>query len=975
LLNTTNSKTNGANKVVVTDNAGLINYNLLKASTTPTASYIPIANSSNKLDNNWLNNVVSSSGATDKSKFVLTNSSGKINNNLLNTTTTPTASSIPLSDSNGKINDAWLTTTVTSTPNTIVKLDSTGKLDASLIKTGLFIPMTGGEPSGNILVTRPGDSANKSLDNLKSKYPNFYGFGANSYTDGFLIGLDGSSNSNNYLVIATLDDGNEPIYVRQYGGTQGYLNMANNVAHELTLMDKDGYTSVLKLTSANDIISTNGGLSVKSNITSTNGNLSINGTSSLKGNVSVGESTSKPANLTVYGTGYFVRTTDAAGATNNKPALIVGGLDTAMHLELDGNEIQAKADGTNYGTIGINIDGGNVSVGNDDKNSTVTLRKNTTITGTGTIAGNTTIGNDNSKSTLKVFGGVTADNGLTVNNAVLTANKGATIKGAVLDAQAGTKTTTLNATGAATLGSTLSVTGASTLTGAVEAKNGINVTGGNITITAGASTTSGIANYIRGQTAANDHWRIAGGATASNSGYLELATADDSTEPIHIRQYSGDFATLKRTATLLDGSGNTTFPGTVTAGGLSTTGAVSVGSLKSTGLVEAGSMKSNGTFSASGNTTIGGTLGVTGATTLSNTLTVTKSTTLNDSLTVSKATTIGGLLTANGHIIIPNGGNVVSASYNSPHLTLGSSTGTHIEIDNNEIAAKASASDVGVLYLQDGGGSVKIGGGEGTADLQVCGKVLIDNGKTLNMRAEDGSERVVLRISRTGGHGGGGDDVFLTGGGNMTAIFSGDAYGDWSSYVNNNSLATIEAEGLWSVKAAEEKDANGNTVINKYVVGVGNGKGGYSDDLYLMADKDLIIQTCIHKFDSQASGYFGYKNRKSFVFGNSGNLTVPGVVKCNNGSAELLSATKGTNYTKLSNGLIIQWGSGVEKGSDQIISFPVAFSNTKYQVVIAATDSYGGADPTYVKSKATTGFYASNDYWSNMTIYWIAIGY
>lgn len=68
----------------------------------------------------------------------------------------------------------------------------------------------------------------------------------------------------------------------------------------------------------------------------------------------------------------------------------------------------------------------------------------------------------------------------------------------------------------------------------------------------------------------NDFFRLRVGGT-TNSGYVEIATADDGTEPIYVRQYSGVFTTLTRTATLLDGSGNTSFPGRVTAnGGLST---------------------------------------------------------------------------------------------------------------------------------------------------------------------------------------------------------------------------------------------------------------------------------------------------------------------------------------------------------------------------------------------------------------------
>jgi hypothetical protein len=77
------------------------------------------------------------------------------------------------------------------------------------------------------------------------------------------------------------------------------------------------------------------------------------------------------------------------------------------------------------------------------------------------------------------------------------------------------------------------------------------------------TTTRGIIGYIGD----NDYWRVVGGATASNAGFLEIATAEDANEPIYVRQYTGKFTTVKRTLTLLDGSGNTTLPGTLTTGG------------------------------------------------------------------------------------------------------------------------------------------------------------------------------------------------------------------------------------------------------------------------------------------------------------------------------------------------------------------------------------------------------------------------
>jgi hypothetical protein len=74
------------------------------------------------------------------------------------------------------------------------------------------------------------------------------------------------------------------------------------------------------------------------------------------------------------------------------------------------------------------------------------------------------------------------------------------------------------------------------------------------------------ADLVYGNMADNDQFRIRVGGTATNAGFVEIATADDGTEPIYVRQYTGVFTTLARTATLLDGSGNTYFPGNLSIG-------------------------------------------------------------------------------------------------------------------------------------------------------------------------------------------------------------------------------------------------------------------------------------------------------------------------------------------------------------------------------------------------------------------------
>lgn len=95
--------------------------------------------------------------------------------------------------------------------------------------------------------------------------------------------------------------------------------------------------------------------------------------------------------------------------------------------------------------------------------------------------------------------------------------------------------------------------------------NYLPLSGGTLTGNLNFANTSTGIRGITGTIGGNDFWRMAGGATSTDSGYLELATGDGANEPIYVRQYTGKFATIKRTATLLDGSGNTSFPGQVTA--------------------------------------------------------------------------------------------------------------------------------------------------------------------------------------------------------------------------------------------------------------------------------------------------------------------------------------------------------------------------------------------------------------------------
>lgn len=73
-------------------------------------------------------------------------------------------------------------------------------------------------------------------------------------------------------------------------------------------------------------------------------------------------------------------------------------------------------------------------------------------------------------------------------------------------------------------------------------------------------------NLLYQQMADNDMFRIRCGGP-SNQGWVEIATADDGTEPIYVRQYTGAFSSVTRTLTLLDGGGNTICPGNLLTNG------------------------------------------------------------------------------------------------------------------------------------------------------------------------------------------------------------------------------------------------------------------------------------------------------------------------------------------------------------------------------------------------------------------------
>ena len=753
-----------ANKLVKTLSSGLININLLPASTTGAANTIPkTTSSSSVLSNTWLDKTDGTDNNLDKNKVVVTDSNKQINNNLLNatdgssTTLANNKDKVVKTNSEGKISYNLIKNTSaggSGNENTLVKLDANGLLDSSLFRSNQFLPLTGGITTGNIIINgaSPASSTVSSIgsttatftgiNNLKASMPYFTGISGNSYSDGFLLGMNGSSNTNNYLMLATYDEGTEPIYVRQYTGNPGYTGLTQSKS--ITLMDKDGYTSVLKITSDGDITSTDGSLSVKNNITSTNGNLKISGTgtNTIVGNTTIGNSTNK-STLSVQGK---ITTYTGIDVLNGGVISIVPEATTTFN-GVAKTHIQGGLGGAsdNWRIAGgaTASDGGFLEIATDDNgDEPIYIRQYKThpwqtLVRTATILDN--LGNTSFPGNLSIGGSITSTGLLTANGGINIPITGDKVVNSSIDANApliiGSKTglhvsfdeneisARSNGSGGSSPlyinpdGGEVSVGHNQRTTnnapfivyGKITANNGLTVnnsgasftggdislTNGKISITTGNTVTNGITEHIHGQMAANDDWRIASGATASNSGYVELATADDGSEPIYIRQYTGasgnHFGTIKRTLTLLDAYGNTTIPGKLTVQtedssftGKVTTGSFNTGAIESSNITNTGKLVSNDLITAGKGLTVNNAV-----------LTANKGVT-------TTTLTASGLSELKGKVVIAQSGDVTISDSSSAPLVIGSTTGSAIIIDDCEIMCKNTKNTVNNLYIQMG---------------------------------------------------------------------------------------------------------------------------------------------------------------------------------------------------------------------------------------------------------------------------------
>jgi hypothetical protein len=259
------------------------------------------------------------------------------------------------------------------------------------------------------------------------------------------------------------------------------------------------------------------------------------------------------------------------------------GLDTGnspTFLGVTGGNVRVGITGDNE----IDTSTGNLTI--DSAGGTITVDDNLIVNENLTVNGNTTLGTG-AIDTVDINCGE-VNIGITVADV------------AVVIGNAATDSLTVNATSTFNNNVTVGSSSSDTLTVNSEVANNIIFNNNGTTTNRG----------VMGTVSSNDHWFVGGAATTSNNtGYMVIATGDDGTEPIYVRQYNNGTplaGTTFRELTLLNGSGDTALPGQLRINGnviRSDTDTTAI-TLSGANVTIAGDLTVNGTTTTINSTTL-----------------------------------------------------------------------------------------------------------------------------------------------------------------------------------------------------------------------------------------------------------------------------------------------------------------------------------------------------------------------------------
>ena len=471
-----------------------------------------------------------------------------------------------------------------------------------------------------------------------------------------------------------------------------------------------------------------------------------------------------------------------------------------------------------------------------------------------------------------------------------------------------------------------------------------------------------VGELVKAKMGNDDSFRIAVGG-GSNAGYAEIATADDGTEPIYVRQYADakidGFVTPTRTATLLDGNGNTSFPGKVTAptfsGSLNGNAATASKLATPRTLALTGKAAGSATFDGSSNAVI-------------NVTSINADTAINDAKGQKIDITYEKIADAsNAHTSLQNSidtkldktGGTATGAIVAPSFQTGNDDNNYFQCrkfrGEGNVNTYYHAIDFGyrghdqVDFYEYGGiwnfwynqgsakggtlvGSIKQSGWNGNVVGNVTGNVV---GNVTG----NATTATKLQTART---------ISLTGNASGSTTFDGSADINISTTVNESKHA-VNADSATKLATARAISLTGNASGSADFDGSGN----------------VSINTTVSKAAAADSA-----TNADTVDGYHASDLLDKITASNTGGIVAASLTE-NGYVKFANGLILQWGNAGGKGDaeENYTTFPIAFHSTCFAVLLSTKVESEG----YLISQSNKGFT-----WSTFArrglISWVAVG-
>jgi hypothetical protein len=434
--------------------------------------------------------------------------------------------------------------------------------------------------------------------------------------DNFRLQVGGTGTDQGFASLDIADNGNEPVYVRQYVNVAG--NAFGSILRQATLLGSSGETIFPGDLSVGGNLSAAGNIVTTSNFTVAN--LSATGNVLASQRISATGNITTASNISAVGSiiGGSFSTAGIISATAN---ITAGNLTTAGQVSATGNITGANVIAGNLSATGNvnapthigttvsvsgNITGANLFGNLSATSAVITNSTGTTVSVTGSVTGGTVVSSATGTGQNFRVGTTTWLGDIGVVDTLMLSSQGNAANGYIVFGNGNNSAKLGRAgTGPLTYSGDMSLSGNLTagnvlanfsLTGDVNANSftSNNFFGGNLngTLTCNTLTGTQTANLILANIATSDYFRVTVGGTAADNGFVSFDVGDNGNESIFFRQYTGA-STVTREITLLDAAGNTSLPGNLSV----------VGNITTANSITANNFNGNLNISVAGSTT------------------------------------------------------------------------------------------------------------------------------------------------------------------------------------------------------------------------------------------------------------------------------------------------------------------------------------------------------------------------------------